>query len=80
MKPPEDTQRALLTLAVKLLRINVKPRIVIDTTGHAVGLSGRELRIIFEPPGVIRVYNKQCGTLLVESAPGRPEDLAQPDL
>lgn len=71
---PEAQRKALLVRATALLQINEPCRIVIDATGHDVDeLRGNPIRIIFEPPGVIRVYEKLTGGLLAESEPGQLE-------
>ncbi|MFO1245501.1 MAG: hypothetical protein U1E71_10020 [Ramlibacter sp.] len=68
-----DAQRlALLTHAAALLHINDQSRIVIDGSAPDVAeLGGRALRIIFEPPGVVRVYERHTGQLLAECEPGQ---------
>jgi hypothetical protein len=80
MTKHQDAERAaLLVHAAALLAINDPCRIVID--GHApdvAGLAaGTAIRIIFEPPGVIRVYERLAGRLLAESEPGEPARLAR---
>lgn len=66
----ESERQALLAHAVALLRINDPCRIVIDAHATADGIEGMPIRIIFEPPGVTRVYEKLTGRLLAESEPG----------
>lgn len=74
MTSPTDSQRvALLNHAAALLQINDQYRIVIDGTApdHA-DLGGLAIRIIFEPPGVVRVFERLSGRLLAECEPGQP--------
>lgn len=74
MKAQSESQRtALLTRAEALLRINEPARIAIDgTEGDVAYLGGLAIRITFELPGVVRVYDKFSGQLLAESEPGQP--------
>lgn len=68
---PDFIQAQLLEHAINRLRVNEPNRIVIDSIGtHETGQRGLELRIIFEAPGVLRVYDRNRGDLLAESEPG----------
>jgi hypothetical protein len=68
---PEFVQAKLLAHAIKRLRVHEPNRIVIDSVGTwDTGQRGLELRIIFEAPGVLRVYDRNRGDLLAESEPG----------
>ena len=76
----ESDRQALLRQACDLLRIAEPQRIVFDAlAGSEAGLAdGTPVRVIFEPPGVLRVFCKLSGQLLAESEPGRLERPARP--
>lgn len=66
-------QRAILAHAAALLALNEPSRIVIQA--HAcddAGLfTGQPVVITFEPPGVLRVFDKVTARLLAQSVPGQ---------